>query len=93
MLSLVNPFPENLFLKVYSLHTTAWDFGRFVSAILKGTGLKKETARLMLTPQVKVSEGGTNTTNRPPEKLSPSISWGLGWGLQTTSDGLSFWHW
>jgi hypothetical protein len=21
------------------------------------------------------------------------VSWGLGWGLQTTSDGLSFWHW
>jgi len=76
-----------------SLHTTAQDFGRFVSAILKGEGLKKETLKLMLTPQIKVSESGTNNTARSPEKLSPTLSWGLGWGLQTTGDGVSFWHW
>jgi len=76
-----------------SLHTTAQDFGRFVSAILKGEGLKKETLKLMLTPQVKVSESGANNTARSPEKLSPTLSWGLGWGLQTTGDGVSFWHW
>src|SRR5262245_4999371 len=57
-----------------SLHTTAQEFGRFVSAILKGTGLKKETQKLMLTPQIKVSESGTNNTKGPPEKLSPTIS-------------------
>src|SRR5215510_4780948 len=76
-----------------SLHTTSQDFGRFVSAILKGIGLKKETLKQMLTPQIKVSESGTNNTARSPEKLSPTISWGLGWGLQTTSVGVSFWHW
>jgi CubicO group peptidase (beta-lactamase class C family) len=76
-----------------SLQTTARDFGRFVLAILKGEGLKPATAKLMLTPQIKVSESGTNNTARPPEKLSTTISWGLGWGLQTTGDGLSFWHW
>ena len=58
-----------------SLNTTAQDFGRFVSAILKGTGLKKETLKMMLTPQVKVSESGTNNTARSPERLSPTISW------------------
>src|SRR5262249_24286190 len=76
-----------------SLHTTAQDFGRFVSAILKGEGLKKETLKQMLTPQIKVSESGTNNNKGPPEKLSPTISWGLGWGLQITGDGVSFWHW
>jgi CubicO group peptidase (beta-lactamase class C family) len=76
-----------------SLNTTAQDFGRFVSAILKGEGLKKETLKQMLTPQIKVSESGTNNTARAPEKLSPTISWGLSWGLQTTGDGVSFWHW
>jgi CubicO group peptidase (beta-lactamase class C family) len=76
-----------------SLQTTAQDFGRFVSAILKGTGLKKETLKLMLTPQVKVSESGTDNTARSPEKLSQTLSWGLGWGLQTTGGGVSFWHW
>jgi CubicO group peptidase (beta-lactamase class C family) len=76
-----------------SLHTTAPDYARFVGAILKGTGLKKETAALMLTPRIKVDEGGTNTTARPADKLSPTIAWGLGWGLQSTEQGKSFWHW
>jgi CubicO group peptidase (beta-lactamase class C family) len=76
-----------------SLRTTAQDFGRFMVAVMKGTGLKKATARQMLTTQIKLSESGTNNTARAPEKLSPYLSWGLGWGLQTTSDGLAFWHW
>ena len=76
-----------------SLHTTAQDYARFVAAILKGSGLKNETLKQMLTPQIKVDEGGSNTTTRPASKLSPNLSWGLGWGLQNTTDGLSFWHW
>ena len=76
-----------------SLHTTAEDYAKFVAAILNANGLKKDTIKKMLTPQIKVDEGGTNTTNRPADRLSPYISWGLGWGLQQTSDGLSFWHW
>src|SRR5918911_2680853 len=31
--------------------------------------------------------------NHAPPRLSPSLAWGLGWGLQQTTDGLSFWHW
>ena len=76
-----------------SLRTTAQDFGRFIVAVMKGTGLKKATASQMLTAQIKLSESGTNNIARAPEKLSPYLSWGLGWGLQTTSDGLAFWHW
>jgi CubicO group peptidase (beta-lactamase class C family) len=75
-----------------SLNTTARDYGLFMAALLKGTGLKKETARLMLTPQVKVGRG-RDTTSRPPGTPSPYISWGLGWGLQNTLDGTSLWHW
>jgi len=76
-----------------SLHSTAQDYGRFIAAILNGTGLKKETLRQMLSPQIKVDEGGSNTTGRPADKLSQKVSWGLGVGLQSTTDGLSFWHW
>jgi CubicO group peptidase (beta-lactamase class C family) len=76
-----------------SLMTTAQDFGKFLSAILKGTGLKKPTLKQMLTAQIKVSESGTNNTKSLPEKLSPTLSWGLGAGLQITEDGVSFWHW
>jgi len=76
-----------------SLHTTAQDYARFIAAILNGAGLKKETQKEMLTPQVKVDEGGFNTTSRPANTPSPNISWGLGVGLQNTADGVSFWHW
>lgn len=76
-----------------SLNTTASDYGKFVVAILQGTGLKKETAKLMLTPQVYVDEACTNCTDRPLEKPSSQVAWGVGWGLQNTDDGLSFWHW
>lgn len=76
-----------------SLHTTARDYARFIAAVLNGAGLKKETLRQMLTPQIRVDEGGSNTTGRPADKLSPNVSWGLGVGLQSTTDGLSFWHW
>jgi CubicO group peptidase (beta-lactamase class C family) len=76
-----------------SLHTTATDYARFVVAIIKGTGLKPETARLMITPQISVAEVGSNTITRPDPKLSKSISWGLGWGLEETENGTAFWHW
>jgi len=79
-----------------SLHTTAQDYGRFVAAILKGSGLKPETRKLMLTPQAQVREGGAGSVNRPQAKPFPEVFWGLGWGLQTSGngrDGLSFFHW
>jgi CubicO group peptidase (beta-lactamase class C family) len=75
-----------------SLHTTARDFGLFLAAALRGEGLRKETARLMWTPQVRVGES-TNATAAAPRQLSPTVAWGVGWGLQTTADGVSVWHW
>jgi CubicO group peptidase (beta-lactamase class C family)/Flp pilus assembly protein TadD len=76
-----------------SLTTSARDYARFVAAILNGTGLKKETLKQMLTPQVQVREGGPNTLSRPTAKPLPDVAWGLGWGLQKTADGPCFWHW
>jgi CubicO group peptidase (beta-lactamase class C family) len=76
-----------------SLQTTARDFGLFIQAMLAGTGLKPTTRELMLTPQVRVDESGTNTTSGPGSHPSPDLAWGLGWGLQTTAEGISFWHW
>jgi CubicO group peptidase (beta-lactamase class C family) len=77
-----------------SLHTTATDYARFVIAVMNGTGLKKKTAREMLTPYVKVQEGCQDCISNPTKgELSKTVSWGLGWGLQQTEDGLSFWHW
>jgi tetratricopeptide (TPR) repeat protein len=76
-----------------SLHTTAKDYARFVVAIIKGEGLKKETWAKMLTPQVKLDESCVNCTDRPVGKLSGSLAWGLGLGLEHTEEGDWFWHW
>jgi CubicO group peptidase (beta-lactamase class C family) len=77
-----------------SLHTTATDYAKFMIAIMQGTGLKKETIREMLSPQIKVDEGCRNCiNNNSTGRLSSTVAWGLGWGLQQTEDGLSFWHW
>ena len=73
----------------FTLHTTALDYAKFVIAILKGMGLNRETVNQMMTTQIRVDEGCVNCVHKPLGKLSNSISWGLGWGLQ----GDSFWHW
>jgi CubicO group peptidase (beta-lactamase class C family) len=76
-----------------SLHTTASDYAKFVVAVLDGEGLKKKTGNEMLSPQVRVDEACRNCTTRAVTKLSTEVAWGLGWGLQTTDEGTSFWHW
>lgn len=75
-----------------SLHTTALDYAKFIIAVINGTGLKKETMRQMLAPQIKLA-GCINCTGTNTGKLSDSLAWGLGWGLQMTADGDSIWHW
>jgi len=75
------------------LLTTPEDYARFLIAVLDGNGMKRQTRRAMLTPQVMVDEKCTNCTNRPVEKVSKEIGWGLGVGLETTTEGTSFWHW
>jgi CubicO group peptidase (beta-lactamase class C family) len=76
-----------------SLQTTVNDYAKFVIAILKGTGLKPATARLMLTPQTSVTLAGAFSLNAPDAKRSQTVSWGLGWGLEKTEDRMAFWHW
>ena len=75
------------------LRTNGRDYARFLAALLRGDGLKPETRRLMLTTQVPVHEGGSTTIDRPQAEVFSGVSWGLGVGLQTTADGVSFWHW
>ena len=92
-----------------SLHTTASDYARFVCAIYRSLGagdqikasgptssaasLKPATARSMLTPQINVTDAGVNSLQSPEAKLLPAVSWGLGWGLEKSDDGVTFWHW
>jgi CubicO group peptidase (beta-lactamase class C family) len=79
--------------KMSGLHTTPGDYAKFVIAIMNGTGLKKETTREMLKTQVRVDESCSFCINRRTGRFSPSLSWGLGWGLEHTDTGDAFWHW
>jgi CubicO group peptidase (beta-lactamase class C family) len=76
-----------------SLHTTAADYARFMGAVLNGTGLKPETQKQMLTPQIAVDPECTNCTDREPSTRSKEVFWGLGVGMEYTASGDTFWHW
>jgi CubicO group peptidase (beta-lactamase class C family) len=82
--------PENA---AFTLHTTVADYAKFVIAMMKGQGLKPNTIQQMFTPQIRVEEGSVESIENSTGRLSDSISWGLGWGLEKTSQGDSFWHW
>ncbi len=62
-----------------SLLTTAADYARFVVASVwpDGRASIEPPSRLMRQPQVTVAS---------------DLSWGLGWGIETTADGAVLWH-
>jgi tetratricopeptide (TPR) repeat protein len=55
--------------------------------------LKPNSAKLMLTPAVRVNENCIFCLNPVPVRLSSSLSWGLGWGIERTKQRHAFWHW
>lgn len=69
-----------------SLLTTGEDYGRFLVAVLAGTGLKPETHAAMFQPRIQVGASFGDPSSPPQE----GIFWGLGWGLAGNE---SFWHW
>jgi CubicO group peptidase (beta-lactamase class C family) len=80
-------------LAASSLNTTAGDYALFVEALLNRKGLKRATLREMETPQIALDPECTNCTEREPKELSKTLFWGLGWGIQRTSQGDAIWHW
>ncbi|GJM35087.1 MAG: hypothetical protein DHS20C18_40880 [Saprospiraceae bacterium] len=69
----------------YSLLTTAVDYSIFIRAILHAKGLKPQTIQAMLKHEISVTKEG--------DEEHGGLFWGLGLGLQETSDGPAFWHW
>jgi CubicO group peptidase (beta-lactamase class C family) len=61
-----------------TLYTTAKDYAQFVIAVMNDSGLKPETIREMLKPQIDVSQ---------------DVFWGIGFGLEQTPNGDAFWQW
>ena len=76
-----------------SLLTTPRDFARFMSAVMQGEGLRKETRELMFSPQIQIHSLhqfpslATATTNAND---SIRLSYGLGWGLYWTPSDKAF---
>jgi CubicO group peptidase (beta-lactamase class C family) len=75
----------------WSLQTTASDFARFLCAVLAGSRLKPESARLWLRPQVEVRHKGTECLGPPAGDVATGVAWGLGWGLEPAQG--TFFHW
>ncbi|NTV80818.1 MAG: serine hydrolase [Candidatus Aminicenantes bacterium] len=63
-----------------SLYTTAGEYARFVCAVLNGEGLKRATAKEMLSSFVDMT-------------ADKSLGWSLGFGLQSDPNGAAFWQW
>jgi CubicO group peptidase (beta-lactamase class C family) len=83
-----------------SLHSTPTDFAKFMLAVMQPSAdnpyhLSSVLTKEMLTPQVKVNDSATwhEDWPKPEIKLNEFVSWGLGWGMQHTATGDSFWHW
>ena len=67
-----------------SMHTTAVDYGSFLAELMDPQILDERLRDEMITTQVTVKNFGGQKGN---------VSWGLGIGLQQTSQGLEIWHW
>ncbi|ACK68786.1 beta-lactamase [Gloeothece citriformis PCC 7424] len=66
-----------------SLRTTATDYAQFLMAMmnpgtLESPYLTQPSIEEMLYPQIKITQ---------------SLDWGLGWGIEHTPNGNCFWHW
>lgn len=61
-----------------TLYTHADDYGKFLSAVMRGEGLSPATHASMVTPQI---------------EIMPNLHWGLGLGIEETSEGKGIWHW
>jgi CubicO group peptidase (beta-lactamase class C family) len=87
------PWRRNIANAASSLYTTAEDYAKFMAAIIKGVGLKQNTNQQMFNSQIQVNPNCLVCLENESSILSESISWGLGWGLEKTSDTNVFWHW
>jgi len=76
-----------------SLQTTAEDYGRFVAALLEGKLIGAPMLGEMWKPQIAVSPSCVECPGPVPAERSPQVFWGLGWGIDNTSQGTSVWHW
>ena len=76
-----------------SMDTTIVDYARFIQAVMQRQGLKPQTNRLMLAPQIQIfskRQFPTPSDETTDENRKIRLSYGLGWGLIQTPHGLGY---
>jgi len=82
-----------------SLHTTSTDYARFMCSVMQTSDdehqLSPEMTHEMFSSQIQVNDNAPwhKDWPKPVVETDAQVSWGLGWGLQQTPNGSSFWHW
>lgn len=72
----------------YSLYTSVEEYAAFLVAMLNQKELRKKSFTQMLAPQIQLPIRWGDFSGK-----AEGLHWGLGWGLQRTKLGESFWHW
>ena len=70
----------------YSLHSNSLNYAKFIIALLQKKGLSKNSFKELLSEQVKVPEENII------RKATSITSWGLGFAIQHTSNGVVYSH-
>ena len=73
----------------FSLHTTIIDFANFTKNLFSNDYMLS----MMTSEQIKTKKQTVFYSSESEAPFSQNISWGLGWGVQNTYKGASFWQW
>jgi CubicO group peptidase (beta-lactamase class C family) len=76
-----------------SMQTTLGDFSRFMQAVAQGRRVRARLRTLMTTPQIRIVSKHQFPTLRletTEENAAIHLSYGLGWGLYSTTYGTAF---
>jgi CubicO group peptidase (beta-lactamase class C family) len=88
--SLYEKDKDNTARSASTLETTSEDYARFVSAVLKGKGLKPGSWTEMFSPQIRIRskrQFGPLASEATTANDDIELSYGLGWGVLRTPHG------
>ncbi|MGD8539921.1 MAG: serine hydrolase domain-containing protein [Candidatus Aminicenantes bacterium] len=77
-----------------SLLTNTSDYAKFLLAVMNGKGLKPETHKMMLKPQVDITSQSLHAPQGTDPKIHETmhLGWSMGWGRFRCSEGDAIFH-